>query len=190
MPKLRKETKAELSAVFANDAVIRTYRNQTVVSKVTVPRPSDSIKRKEINDLFTEANSWAKETLKDPAMREYYEKGVNDKLSNAHTVALTDYLHAPEIHYVNLKDYTGTPGDPIRIKATDNFRVTSVIVKITNAKGILLEEDEAIRYKRKPTMWLYNTKIGNPLLPGTVFIVSAMDLPGNVTEMEYKLSGE
>ena len=187
MPKIRKPTKADISAMLSDDAAVRRYRNQTVISKVTFPRKSKSPKRKEANDRFKEANAWAKHTLKQPGMKELYAKGINDKLSNPHTVAVSDYMQPPEIHYISLKDYTGTVGNKIRIKATDNFQVTEVKVRISNAKGILLEKGEAVRNPRKPAMWVYTITVANPDLPGTVVKVNVSDRPGNKVEVEEEV---
>jgi hypothetical protein len=182
MPKIRKPTNADISAVFSQDVVIRKVRGQTIVSTPTVPRKSKSAKKEKTNDRFTEAGSWAKATLKEPGMKELYSKGINSKLSNARTVAVTDYLTAPTIHYISLKQHTGAIGDKIRIKATDDFQVTAVKVTITDKNGKRLETGPAIRYKRKPVMWIYTLTVANREMIGTVIEVKAMDRPGNKTE--------
>jgi hypothetical protein len=187
VPKIRKPTSGDISAVLSKDAVVRSYRRQTLVSTVTIPRKSKSRKRKAANDRFRKANDWAKSVLRRPGMKELYAKGINDKLSNPHTVAVSDYMQAPEIHYVSLKNHRGAAGDPIRIKATDNFQVTAVEVSITNAKGILLERGQATRYPRKPAMWVYILTAANRHLPGTVIKVIASDRPGNKAEWEEKI---
>jgi hypothetical protein len=186
MPKLKKRTDADMSAALGSNAVIRKYRNQTILSTVTRPRKSKSPKRKEINDRFKSANQWAKEILKRPGMKELYTKGVNTTLSNPHTVAVSDYLAAPVVHYINLKDVKGKIGDPIRIKATDNFRVTEVHVIITNTKGVRLEDGMATRYPRKPAMWVYRLTVEHTDLSGTKVDVHAYDLPGNYAGMIVK----
>ncbi len=188
MPKIRKPTKADISAFLSNDIAIRKYRNQTVVSTVRIPRKSKSVRRKAANDRFKKANDWAKNILRQHGMKELYAKGINDKLSNAHTVAVRDYLQGPEIHYISLKDHTGAAGDTIRIKATDDFQVINVEVKITNPKGILLEKGQATRYSRKPAMWVYNLTVANRNLPGTVIRVMASDRPGNKAVLEEKVA--
>src|SRR5882757_9045270 len=151
--KIRKPTEADISAVLSKDVVMRKIRNQTIISTVTVPRKSTSARKEETNDRFAEASHWAKMTLLKPGMKELYSTGINSKLTNARTVAVTDYLNAPKIHYISLKQHTGAIGDKIRIKATDDFEVTAVNVTITNKKGKLLEAGPATRYKRKPQMW-------------------------------------
>ena len=190
MPKIRKQNKADISALLSNDVALRKYRNQDVASTVKIPRKSKSTKRKAANERFKEANDWAKNILRLPGMKALYAKGISDKLSNAHTVAVSDYMQAPKIHYINLKKHAGAIGDQISIKATDNFQVTTVEVKITNAKGILLEKGQATRYGRKPAMWAYLLTVANPDLPGTVIKVIARDRPGNMVTLEEKIPVE
>jgi hypothetical protein len=187
MAKMRKPTKSDISALLSNDVVVRTIRNQTVISTITKPKKSTSARKAETNDRFAEASYWAKATLKKPGMKELYSKGISGKLSNAHTVALADYLNAPKIHYISLKQHTGAIGDKIRIKATDDFLVTAVNVTITNKNGKQLETGPATRYKRKPVMWIYTLTVANPKMIGTVIEVKVMDRPGNKTETKVMI---
>ncbi len=160
--KLRNKTKAELSAVFAHDVALRKHRGQNIASTITIPQESTSEKKKASKTRFADAALWAKMCLLQPGMKELYSKGICDRLPNAQSVAVSDYLEAPKVHYINLKSYTGAVGDKIRIKATDNFKVTEVRLKITNALGVVLEEGQATRYPRKPVMWVYEATVANP----------------------------
>ena len=188
MAKLRKETKADISAVLADDVAKRTYRGQTIFSTIKRPGKSKSVKRKASNDRFADGNRWAKGILKDPEIKKLYSKGINDNLPNAHTVAVQDYLTPPTIHYISQKQHTGAIGDKIRIKATDSFQVTSVDVTITDKNGTELEKGPAERYKRKPQMWIYTVTVANPDVAGTVIKVTAMDRPKNKVTKEEKIA--
>ncbi|CAN5396416.1 hypothetical protein BH09BAC3_BH09BAC3_38080 [soil metagenome] len=187
MAKLRKATKADLSAMFSDDVVVRKYRNQNLVSNVKRPKASKSIKRKAANDGLIEANIWAKAILLKPEVKELYSKKISARFPSAHTVAVSDYLEAPKVHYINLKSHTGAVGDKIRIKATDNFGVVSVDVIISDANGVELEKGKAVRYARKPVMWIYMLTKANPVLAGTVIQAIAWDRPGHKGEMEVKV---
>jgi len=184
MPKLRKETETDLSAMLADDVAIRKYRNQNIVSKIKRPKKSTSLKKKKTNDRFAKANKWATLILGDPAVKKLYIKGITSNLPNAQAVARTDYLEGPKIHYISLKQHTGAIGDKIRIKATDNFQVTAVEVKITDKSGKEIEKGPAERYKRKPQMWIYKLTVANLEPDGTIIKVTAMDRPKNKTMKE------
>ncbi len=184
MPKIKKPTGADISALTSDVVAPKKYRNRLVISRVTFPKPSNSEKKKEMNDRFADANQYAKHILKLPGMKELYAKGISARLSNTHTVAVSDYLNAPVIHAINIKEYHGTAGDKLRIRATDDFQVTSVEVRIRNKKGDTLEKGEAVKNKRKPRSWVYTTTVNNPELEGTTIEVTAKDRPGNEVDGE------
>lgn len=108
-----------------------------------------------------------------------YAKGITEKKSTAFLVALSDYLKAPEVLSINTDDYRGVIGDRLVVNAVDDFMVTRVIVTITDAKGIILEEGEAGPDSEGVNLWEYKARVANPTLPGTTIKAIAYDRPGN-----------
>ncbi len=184
MAKIKKPDETDISAMLSDVVAPKMYRNRVVVSRVTHPKQSTSEKKLEANDRFADANQYAKNILKMPGMKELYAKGISARLSNTHTVAVSDYLNAPVIHAINIKEYHGTAGDKLRIRATDDFQVTSVEVRILNKEGNILEKGEALKNKRKPSSWVYTTTVNNTELEGTKIQVRAKDRPGNEVDGE------
>ena len=76
----------------------------------------------------------------------------------------------------------GVVGDPIRVNASDDFAVKSVTVGIVNAEGETVEEGEAVH--QVGTLWIYTATTEVNDLAGNKIIVSAFDVPGNVTREE------
>lgn len=189
MAKIKKLKPSDLSALTSSAIVVQKVRGQLVVSKPTIPRESKSAKKLEANERFAEGNSYAKHILEQPGMKELYARGINHKNASAHTIALRDYLNAPEIHYINVARYTGEPGSLISIKATDDFEVTAVDVSIHSADGKLLEKGAAEHSKRKASMWYYRSTVTNPEVKGTIVKVSAFDRPENETHGEIVCEG-
>jgi hypothetical protein len=189
MAKIKKRAKADLSAMTSDQVLMEKYGNRTLVSAANPRKKSNSPDLKRTNDRMKQAARWAKATLLDPAMTKLYSKGITEDLTNAQIVAVTDFMTAPKISYVRLEDYTGHVGNTIRIRATDDFRVVGVTVTISNGSG-KLEEGAALRNRRKPKMWSYTTTVANPELPGTIVVVKAMDLPGNVRLHETTIGAE
>jgi hypothetical protein len=187
MAKIKKKTKADMSAATSDSVAVKKYRNQTVLTVITVPKKSKSEKKQTAIDKFTSANRWAKNTLMKPGMKELYSKGINSKLSNAHTVAVCDKLHPPVVHYINVEKCRGAVGDEIRVKATDDFQVTKVVVAIKNANGKDLEEGAAVPYGRNHAIWIYILTVANPNPSGTVITATAYDRPGNTAVMEVTI---
>ena len=83
-----------------------------------------------------------------------------------------------------MSNYTGKAGSVIRIKATDNFKVVSVSVTITDADGTQLEVGEAVMDKGDELYWLYIAAEDNHLVVGSRVIVTASDIPRNETVQE------
>lgn len=183
VPKMKKP-EDNLSAVTSDYIAPMMYRNRLVLAKVSHPKESKSLKKKKAIDRFKIANIYAKNAMQVPGLKEIYARGIDEKKSNAHTVAVVDYLNAPVIHTVNTKEYHGAIGDKLRIKATDDFEVTSVEVTILNSSGKRLEKGKAEKYRRKPSTWVYTTVATNPQLPGTRIQVTAKDRPENMTWSE------
>ncbi|MBS1976588.1 MAG: hypothetical protein JST46_04420 [Bacteroidetes bacterium] len=158
---------------------LRKLRNKWTFNNIPHGRKRNSAKQKEVINRFKEAQQYAKAIVQRPEMKELYSKGISDRLSSAYHVAATDFLNAPKIHYVKFKEYHGAAGDILRIKATDDFQVTEVFVRVFGANGKLLEEGHADRYRRKSFMWVYKTKVAHPDVEGTMITIIAKDRPGN-----------
>jgi hypothetical protein len=165
----------------------RLPNGMVVMANAPAERSKISKKQKESSERFKKAAGYAKRQMADPEMKAEYKKGVTYNKSSAYRVALTDYMNAPVMHYIKAIGYTGAIGDLITIKATDDFRVTGVNVKIVSPKGIVLEKGSAQQNPRKRHMWNYRTTVVNAQVTGTKIQVVAMDMPENRTEMETLL---
>ena len=153
---------------------------------VKVPRkPSRRRKlsagQKENADRFKEATMYANSCMEIPERKALYERGITKSKNNAYTVACTDYLNPPTIHYIKLAD-NGLAGSTITIKATDDFEVTSVRITITGANGKIMEAGAAIRNRLKRQMWKYETKVVSKESKGMEIKATAGDHAENETE--------
>jgi hypothetical protein len=73
----------------------------------------------------------------------------------AHNVAIADALHAPVVEIIQTENYTGKKGDPIGIRATDNFKVACVVLSIHDRNSVLLEEGKAVVHENDENEWIY-----------------------------------
>ena len=87
---------------------------------------------------------------------------------DSYLLALSDWLHGPVIHEV-----THLPGC-IRVDATDNVLVTTVVITIVDKQGQILEQGEASLID--DAWWEYHTDVDGTIL------VEAFDLAGNCTK--------
>jgi hypothetical protein len=78
-------------------------------------------------------------------------------------------------------------GDTIIVRATDDFKVTSVFVTITDGTGNIIEQGQALLQPDTLDEWRYAATTANASLAGSKVTASAHDKPGNVTSAEKLL---
>ena len=99
------------------------------------------------------------------------------------TVAVADFLHAPDVDEIDVTDYHGAINDSIRVRVTDDFKVQQVQVSILNADGTLVEEGNAAKQGNEID-WIYTATATNESKEGDKIVVRASDKPGNISAME------
>jgi hypothetical protein len=175
-----------LSGKIGDLLVFRQRDGKTIVSKIPQPPTSASEKQKKQRKRFQQATIYAKSALGDPPIKERYDAAAKKKKGGAaYRIAVVDFFYAPDIHTVDLSDYTGAVGDPIRMIVSDDFAVKSVHVRILNADGSPVEEGFAVN--SEGNTWIYTAAQNNESLDGDKIIISASDLPGNITTEERSL---
>jgi hypothetical protein len=135
---------------------------------------------------FQQAAFYGRAVQQDPARRAAYATGVDTDTSSAYTVAVADYLNAPNIRTVDFSAYRGTIGDLILIQATDDFAIHHVHVRIQHPDGTLVEEGDALP-DPDGYPYRYTATTANPSLTGDKILVSAFDNPGNETTRQALL---
>jgi hypothetical protein len=91
---------------------------------------------------------------------------------------VTDALQSPVVENIHPEKYKGAVGDPIFIRATDNFKVVRVFASIVNRHGITIEQGEAV-VSQEENEWIYQAKQINTEYTDTRIFAEATDLPGN-----------
>ena len=175
-----------LSGKVGDLLVFRQLDGQTVVSKPPQHSGKVSDRQKAHRRRFQEAVFYAKEAIATPELAELYATGAK-KGKKPYTVAVADFLNAPDIDEVNLSAYHGAVGDTIQVNASDDFEVKNVTIKIVNASGATLEEGVAVH--KVGNWWTYTATTEVNDLAGSKIIVSAFDIPGNVTREESTIDG-
>jgi hypothetical protein len=175
------------SGMLGDVIVYRQLRGEIVMCNRPRKRDELTENQKLRKETFLRAVRYAKKQIADPITKAEYEAGITSKKFNAYTVALTDYLSAPSVDGIDVSRYTGAAGDTIAIKATDDFKVTSVHVAVYSASNELIEEGEAVLQPDTSDDWRYSAGTANATLTGTRVIVTVRDKPGNVTTEEKVL---
>jgi hypothetical protein len=174
-----------LSGKIGDLLLFRQRGGKTIVSKI--PEFSKTVSEKQATQrkLFQQAVIYAQTAIASPEMEELYKTVAKKKGKYPFNVAVADFLNAPDIHDIDLSEYTGSAGDRIRIIVNDDVAVKSVKVEIHNADGSLVEEGEAVQIAG--SLWIYTAVQDNENLNGDKITVSASDMPGNVTHEEREL---
>lgn len=168
--------------------VFRQNANGTV-SVGDAPRPSSKAPTAGVlaqRQKFQQAAFYGRAMQQDPALKAAYETGLDANTNSAYTVAVADFLNAPNITAVDFAAYRGQPGDIITIQATDDFALAEVRVLIQNPDGTTVEEGPAAPDPDGYT-FRYTATTANKSLAGDKITVTATDRPGNATTEQRTL---
>jgi hypothetical protein len=175
-----------LSGKIGDMLVFRQLDGKTIVSQVPEKPKRVSEEQLEHQKRFQQATIYAKSAVDSPDTKELYETAAKKKKGvSAYNVAVADFFGAPDIETIDLTEYTGKVGDQIRFVVSDGFAVKAVKVRIINADGSLVEDGSAVQ--GTGNLWVYAAAQNNESLEGDKIVVSASDLPGNVTQEEQGL---
>lgn len=168
-----------LSGRIGNTVVIKNLADGSqVVSNMPLKRKHHSVLQEQHLDRFQGAKSYAKRIGKKPELKELYERRALGTTRNWHNLAVGDCMNAPEIKEIHVENYMGEPGEIIRVRVTDDFKVASVEVTITDGQNQEIEKGLA-QPRGKRGLWRFFTTIRNLQPKGTVIRVVAMDLAKN-----------
>lgn len=167
-----------LSGAVGKQLLIRQYRaGHTVVGAPPVFKPDRAFSELQLARqlAFREAAAYAV-TAKDNPL---YTRKAAGTARNSYNLAISDWLHPPEILALELGDWHGQPGAVIRIQAQDDVQVCLVTISISDPRGALLEQGPARQVD--PLWWEYTT---TSAASGSLEVLAcAQDLPGHVTQL-------
>lgn len=175
------------SGALGDELVFRQRAGKTVISVPPLPRLDNPTEdQKAVRIKFEAASRYARTAIEDPDLKAAYNAKAKRGMS-AYNVALTDFFKAPLVTGIDISNYSGSPGDTIRVLATDDFKVQAVRVSILNAAGAVVEEGAAITAPEGNDLWIYTATTANTAAAEGKVSVQASDLPGNVTTAEEAL---
>ncbi|GAB4379216.1 MAG: hypothetical protein Kow0042_28360 [Calditrichia bacterium] len=174
------------SGKLGDQIVIKQWRGGTVLAAAPGPREGEpTAAQRAQHERFQQAIIYGKAQIADPEAKAEYAAKAGETRS-AFNVAVADFFHAPQIDEIDVTGYSGQAGESIRVRVTDDFKVTQVQLSIVNADGSLVEQGEAVQ-QANGIDWVYTTTAGNPDISGDKIIVRASDKPGNISEGEHAL---
>jgi hypothetical protein len=167
-----------LSGTLGGQFVVKQGRNCTIVSKQPVFDENRTFTEAQVDrqSKFREAVAYAKGAK---GWTVYVEKAKATNRTPYH-VAISDFCHAPEITNLDMSAWNGEAGQVLRVQVVDDVKVTQVSVVITDEAGNVLEQGPAVQ--GEGTLWTYTTTVTTQ--NGVHVVVTARDLPGNITEFQ------
>ena len=174
------------SGKLGNQVVFRQTGNQTIMAiapgKRTKPLTDPQLQHLQ---QFKEAVLYAKSVMDEPDKKAEYKAAAKNG-ETAYNVAVGDFLKLPEVNELDISQYTGQVGNKIRIRATDNFKLTNVTATIYKADNTILETGPATS-NGNGLDWYYIVTHQNSTLSGCKVKVTVTDTPGHKVEMEQML---
>src|SRR5215210_1772956 len=135
-------------------------------------------------DKFAASITYAKLAIRDAAVKAAY-KAVALRNQSAFNVAFQDASYAPKVIALITNGYIGAAGNSIVVRATDDFKVDSVIVSIRNSNDEVIEEGPAVL--SNDDLWIYTVTQSNLNIAGTKIKATAFDIPENEGSLEVTL---
>jgi hypothetical protein len=137
------------------------------------------VAQKANSNRFKVATKYGRRVLDDPMAYAFYDKRRR-RNQTVWNVAISDYMKRPEIAEIDVWNYKGQTGNTIRVKASDNYGIVSVIVIIIKASGLEVERGMAVQMPGSE-VWVYKATEKNLEWIGGRVVVRVTDSPGNVT---------
>jgi hypothetical protein len=166
-----------LSGTIGDLLVFRNKGNQVIVASRPKERSTEySESEKAHQQRFQRATIYGRTAVADPNLKADYIAAAKEG-QTAYNVAVADFFHAPDIDSIDISGYTGKVGEVIKIKVTDDFKVSEVKVSIYNADGTEVEHGTAVQSNFSE--WVFTAQVANASVEGDRIEVKAYDLPGN-----------
>jgi hypothetical protein len=178
----------KLRGTLGKQLVFREWEGKTVVAKAPKAREGGPTPAQaQIQERFLLATKYAKAIVagQDQGIKDAYTAALRPR-QNLYCRAAEDFMTSPEVKNIDTRNYTGTVGSKITVRAVDDFRVTGVQVEIYAASGTLLEKGNA-EQANNGLDWSYTATQANNPLTGSKIKAIATDVPGNEGTLELKL---
>lgn len=178
----------KFKGLLGDELVFREWEGKTIVAKAPKNRSGDPTPTQlETQEKFLLASRYGKAIIEnaDQSMAQAYAARLR-KRQNVYCRAVEDFMSSPAVKNINTDNYQGAGGDPIVVRAIDDFRVVSVRVEIYAPNGTLLEKGNA-QQTINGLDWTYAATQSNSTLAGSKIKAIATDVPGNDGTLEVTL---
>ena len=137
-----------------------------------------------VQERFRQAALYGKMVMADPDTKQLYDAAAKAKGQPVFSLTIADFFNAPSVAEVDMANYSGKVGDPIVVKARDDFQVAGVTVNLADADGTVLESGEAVQTPANSGRWLYTATAAIATGTQVRVLVTATDRPGGTGSSE------
>ena len=181
-------TTGKFKGSLGKELVFREWEGKTIVAKSPKSRSGNPTPAQEaIQEKFLIASRYGKAIISnaDQSLAQAYANAVRPR-QTVYCRAVEDFLSSPVVKLIETRQYQGAVGNPILIRAFDDFRVTRVHVEIYAPDGSLLEAGDATQ-DVYGIDWIYTATKANNQLVGSTIKAIASDIPRNEGSLEVIL---
>jgi hypothetical protein len=183
MPKVKFNKLVESISGRVGDLIFYQVDGQNLSRTVPQITPEERSQKQEANSgRFLAAQHYAAKALAEPALKAAY-KALCRGHQNPRNLAIRDAMRPPVVESINLERHAGKPGQVVRVKATDDFRVVEVKVTIRGPHGELIEEGQT-ELSSDGADWCYTAKVEVPSGQTVSVTAAAKYNPGNTAECQ------
>jgi hypothetical protein len=119
----------------------------------------------------------------DPELWAFYKQVGKPKKISARAIAIKDFMRVPFFRPLNLTNYKGRVGDPIKIHCVDDIGLVSVEVAIDRQDGTDVEKGMAAVLDAREGFWVYKATQAIPLGTDVFIEVVGLDHAGHRIKM-------
>ena len=163
------------NAVMTSDGTLRSRPD--VSGRVWSPKQRAHLERVE------RAKEFGRMAISDPVLNEYYAcKAERIKGLGAWHMAVSDFYKMPVIESVEFSDFPELFGSRQIRCSVNKWDMKEVRISIVSLAGEPMEEGVA-EWSLSTGCWHYSLKSDDKPVPGLTFIITGIDIPGNVTSV-------
>lgn len=109
-----------------------------------------------------------------PELWALYKKVAKPRKTSPRAIAVKDFMKVPHFNPLNLTNYLGQVGDPIKIHCKDDIGLVSVEVSIAQQDGTNIEKGMAAVLDAREGFWVYKATQAIPV--GTDVLIELVGL--------------
>jgi hypothetical protein len=160
------------------DLVFARFKNGKVIVRRRPVRKAEKQPGEKANQQsFIKAVAYAKAVWNSqPELQAKYQAAAQQQGRQGFHLAKADFRLPPKVGEVDLSGYRGSPGDLIRVIATDDFAVKEVLLVLRHLNGALIEQGAAMP---DHGIWSYQAQTQVPAGETISVEAIAVDYPGH-----------